>query len=272
DPAAHDYFIKIQEAYDYLMNENKRLLLNQFIESYNTNKQSYQTHNQDYNQTKHNKNFHEKLLPIIHTFFCDRKSFSLNDYIFLQWNVSNCKSVKINILGDVALQGTQYYQITKFTEKLVVKMEIVGLDDQIYTSEIKLNYFNENPAIKAYHQMLSKNPKTKQIHFKQEQFFYTHSRISKLTFVNRFIFLVILLVLNILAFVNATFPHFYFVMICALISAIGVQIVKRCHDLKDYKNNSILLLIPVINFKIIKDLFTADSQKGINEFGVYPKQ
>ena len=271
DPAAHNYFLKINEAYDFLMNENKRFLLNQYLQSVKQVKNQQQSYQQNTQQPKQQSQ-DAIPQPIIKTFFCDRKSFSLNDHIYIKWEVYQCKSVSINVFGNVANHGGQYYKVNKFVSQLKIVLRIVGLDDRIYTSEIILNYFNDKPGMKAYHEMLSKNPETKEIHFKQEKYLFSHARISRLTFVNRFIVLAIVLLITTFLFVQATHPQFLFIILCSVIATIWVQCVKRLHDLKAHKHKVWELAIPILNFKIIKDLFSVDSEKGSNEFGVYPKQ
>ncbi|MBA5793699.1 DnaJ domain-containing protein [Flavobacterium sp. xlx-214] len=263
DPFAHDYFLKINEAYDFLMNANKRLLLNQFLKSIEDAQKV------DTNQAR---NTQSSVAPNIHAFYCDRNSFTLNDTICLTWHVSNCKHVSINILGDVVNQGYQYYKINSFLEELKIVLTIIGVDDQIYTSEIVLKYYNENPAKKEFHKMLLKNPSTKEIHFKKEKFFHSHSRISRLTFINRFVLLTLILALSVFLFTKATYPHLLFIIICSLLLTIWVQIIKRLHDVERFRNKFWALLIPFYNIYVVIKLFRIESENTVNEYGVYPRQ
>lgn len=263
DPFAGSYFLKINEAYNFLMDDNKRMLLDQFL-TYKQDTQTGASNNQPKYQEKPKT---EDIKPNIEVFFCDRKSFSLNDYIFIQWQVSNCKSVKINLFGDVLFQGSKYYQVTKFVNELKIVLEVLGFDNKIYSSTILLPYFNEIPARKAYHQMVSNDSSTKEIHFKNERIFHAHSRISRLTFINRVIILGLLLLLTFIGFIKADFPHFYFILLFSLIAAIWVQFIKRFHDLISInKTNSRSI------FGVVNDLFFTDSVKNINKFGMYPEQ
>ncbi len=265
DPFASAYFQKINEAYNFLMDDNKRMLLHQFLTYQQPNQPKTNTHQPQYQQKTEPETVNLK--PNIEVFYCDRKSFSLNDYISVHWQVSNCKSVKINVFGDVLLQGSQYYQVTKFVNELKIELEVLGFDDKIYTSTIVLPYFNEIPARKAYHQMVSNDPKTKEIHFRSERIFHSHSRISRLTFVNRIIVLTVLLLLSFIGFMHADFPHFYFIIVCALIAGMWVQFVKRYHDLIPINKTNYSSI-----FGVAKDLFFTDSVKTINKFGMYPEQ
>lgn len=269
DPLASTYFQTINEAYNFLMDENKRLLLNQFL-SY---ADSARTYNKQHATTyeKANGATEQPLNPVIEVFFCDRKSFSLNDSIFIQWHVSNAKSVKINLFGDVLLADSKYYRVTKYSDELSIVLEILGYDHNTYTSTIKIPYYNEIPAKRAYHKMLSNDPNTKEIHFKDERFFHTHSRISRLTFINRNILLLVLLVLNILGFYHAAFPHFYFVIICSLLATIWVQFIKRFHDLVP-TNNEKTPHKKERKHSVIRELFFAESVNGTNTYGMYPEQ
>lgn len=265
DPFAATYFLKINEAYNFLSDDNKRLLLHQFL-NYQENSKTTEP---QYHQQKNEAAKETVLKPIIEFFFCDRKSFSFNDYICIQWQVTNAKSIKINLFGNVALQGSQYYKVTKFVEELRIELHILGHDAHIYESTIVLPYSNEIPARKAYHQMLLNDANTKEIHFRNERLFHTHSRISRLTFINRVVLLTLLLLLSFMGYAYADFPHFYLIIICFLTAAIWVQFVKRFHDLVPVVH---LASHATVDFSILKDLFCKESVNSFNKFGMYPDQ
>lgn len=266
DPRATDYFQKINEAYSFLMNENKRFLLNQFLKTVG---------NRPYQSSKKKEDVHfyqAPSKPVIHFFTTDRKTFTLGDYILVQWNVSQCRSVHLNILGAVDFSGTHYLRVEQFIDEIIILMTITGLDHKEYKYRIRLKYFNENPTIKAFHQVFAKNPKTKAIHFKQEQFFDTHSRISKNSFQNRMILLLTILSINCFFYSLATYKHFMFILLCFNFWLIYVQCYKRIHDIKHLKYDAHTLWIPLYDLLVFKKLFTEESEKEPNEFGVVPSQ
>ncbi|HUH26269.1 MAG TPA: DnaJ domain-containing protein, partial [Flavobacterium sp.] len=128
DSSAVDYFLKVKEAYEFLMNENKRLLLNQFLIAGHQSQRVYQQSETFYQAPPK---------PVIHYFSTDRKNFALGDYVLIQWNISQCKSVFINMIGNVEFSGTHYLKIENFIDELVILMTIKGLDDVEYKYQIK---------------------------------------------------------------------------------------------------------------------------------------
>lgn len=256
DPYAHEYFLKINEAYDFLINENKRFLLNQFLlVLQNTNKLE-----------------HEVQEPIVHSFFTDRKSFVINDYIFIRWHVAHCKEVSINILGAVSQEGSHYLKVDRYTDEILIILTVIGLNDKRYSYEIRLNYFNEHPAVKAYHEMVTKHSETKEINFKEEKFFDTHARLGKNEFVNRMMLLFLILLLNACLYSLVTYKHFMFILLVFNFWFIYVQCYKRLHDTVKLKTAAWKLWIPVYNLFILKELFVLDSEPETNMFGIPPLQ
>lgn len=264
DPISVDYFLKINEAYDFLMNENKRLLLNQFLIS------AHQKQTFSQPQKTQETVYRTPQKSIIHYFSTDRKNFTLHDYILIQWNVSQCKSVFINVIGNVNFSGTHYLKIEHFIEELVILMTVVGLDDIEYKFQIKLFYHNENPALKAFHEMLLKNPETKSINFKQEKLFYYHARLSKNEFNNRIILLLIILATNSFFYISANYKYVMFIVLGFNLWLIYVQIYKRMHDIEHLKNDLYKLWIPIYNLYVFKDLISEKSENAVNEFGMKP--
>ena len=263
DPLAHDYFLKVNEAYDFLMNQNKRLLLNQFLRTAVEKKIA---------ESFFNENYSQQIKPVIHLFKTDRKTFSLHDYILIQWNVSQCKAVHLNILGNVAFSGSHYLRVEEFVEEIKILMTVTAFDDAEYKYQITLKYFNENPAVQAFHEMLAKNPQTKSIHFKEERFFDTHARIGKNVFKNRMFLLLIFLAATIFLFVKVTPKHFVFLLLLFNLWVIYAQCLKRIHDISALKNNWWSIWIPVYNLWIFYKLFVLESEPNANEFGMIPQQ
>src|SRR5690606_22546252 len=89
DPFATSYFLKVNEAYDFLMDVNKRMLLHQYLFA-------VANHNQE-NLQKNRQYSPPVTKPLIHVFQVNKKHFAVNDLVLLQWNVSQCKAVHINV-------------------------------------------------------------------------------------------------------------------------------------------------------------------------------
>jgi len=274
DPFAHSYFLKINEAYDFLMDVNKRMLLHQFLyihEVSKVTKDNYQTKHQE-TYTQNQQQNASGVEPVIHFFSADKKHFVLNDHILLQWNVSQCKSVTINVFGSVSFSGTHYLKIDHFAEEIIVLMTVVGLDDKEYKYQIKLHYSNKNPAKKAFQKIKFQYPNADEIHFKKETFFGLNARINKNQFKNRMILLGSLFLILIFLFFLPTAKVLVFFLLLILSWIIFSQFYKRIHDTEKYKNKVGLLLIPIYNLLIVSELFVLDSESKDNEFGMVPQK
>lgn len=274
DPFASSYFLKISEAYNFLTDENKRMLLHQFLYIHEVSKATNSNYQTKYQQTytQNQQQNTSGVEPIIHLFSADKKHFVLNDHILLQWNVTQCKSVTINVFGDVAFSGTHYLKIDHFTEEIIVLMTVVGFNDKEYKYQIKLQYSNKNPAKKAFQKIKSQYPNADEIHFKKETFLGLHARINKNEFKNRMFLLgSIFLILTVLFFLT-TAKALVFFLLLILSWIIFSQCYKRIHDTEKYKYKVGLLLIPIYNLFIISKLFVLDSESDVNEFGMIPEK
>src|SRR5690606_2010399 len=192
DPFATEYFLKVQEAYNFLMDTNKRLLLHQFLQSNPNPKRqtarssNYQQPNNN-NQPKSETSFQtssKEIKPFIHFFSADKKVFRVNDRILLQWNVSQCKSVMINVIGNVPFAGTHYLHVDHFTETIEVLMTVIGLDDTIYKYPILLKYDQSNRAAVEMQRMEVHYPDLDQVHFFTEGSSGTNPRLGSNEFKN----------------------------------------------------------------------------------------
>lgn len=215
DPFAEAYFLKINEAYNFLLDDNKRMLLHQFLSFNHINNQTTSKHQAKYQEKSSENNWknHTEVEPIIHLFTADKKQFMVNDHILLQWNVSQCKSVTINVFGNVSLAGTHYLKVDHFTEEIIVLMTVVGLNNKEYKYQIKLFYDNRNPSKKAFHKIKAQFPEVDEIHFKKETFFGLNARINKDQFKNRMILLALILSIVLLLFIFAPFKAVTFLML-----------------------------------------------------------
>jgi len=274
DPFAGSYFLKINEAYNFLMDDNKRMLLHQFLyiqEVSKATKTNHQTKYQENNTQSPQQNL-GRVEPVIHLFSADKKHFVLNDHILLQWNVSQCKSVTINVFGNVDFSGTHYLKIDHFAEEIIVLMTVIGFNDKEYKYQIKLQYSNKNPTRKAFQKIKSQYPDADEIHFKKETFFGLHARINKTEFKNRMIFLgSLFLILSVFFFTTAAKVLVFFLLVM-LSWIIFSQCYKRIHDTQKYKYKVGFLLIPIYNLFIISKLFVLDSESDVNEFGMIPEK
>src|SRR5690554_1826047 len=266
DQDAKLYFQKINEAYTFLMNENKRLLLNQYLKAVGNSNYQPKTKSEQY------AHHQQSSKPIIYQFSSNKKVYSLGDYILIQWNVGNCKSVYLNILGEVESVGSHYLHVKHFVKEIEVLMTLIGFDNQEYKYKIQLKYANENPVLEAFHEVLSKNPNTKIEHFKKESFFLKRGRISKNTFQNRQKLLAFFLVISLILYYLSIAKLVLLLIILFLLLMSYIQAYKRIHDIKHLKYFANRLWIPFYNLIFFKELFKHPSENGPSEFGMMPKQ
>lgn len=281
DPAASDYFITINSAYEFLMDENKRLLLNQFLQANDYNNfQKATTQNPSENtntRTEHSPNTRQDYnrnnqpLPIVHNFSCDRSHYTLGDHILISWSVSQCKSVRVSILGNVDFVGSEYFRIDTFSERLKITLRIVGLDDKEYVSEMILYYQEENLYKKAYHEVLNHYPNANPKHFVKESLFNTHGRLGKKEFTYRMILFVSILIFLSVCYYNLNGKLVLFILLVAFLWTIYQQLKKRTQDVKSYKDFAKKVVLPVWNISYLKGLFTMQSEPNSNEYGVLPE-
>lgn len=269
DPFANSYFLKINEAYDFLMDDNKRLLLHQFLHLQHTSKTTNNNNQQSkYQEDKFNKQ--EVLEPVIHFFSADKKHFEINDYVLLQWNVSQCKSVSINVFGTVDFAGTHYLKIDHFADEIIVLMTVIGFNNKEYKYQIKLQYSDKNPAKKAYQKVKAQYPNAEAINFKEETFFGMHARINKNVFKNRMILLGLVFLIELVVFFIAPLQTVTFLVLLILSWLAFTQCYKRIHDTKSLKYKVYLLFVPIYNLFVLQRLFILDSETNENEFGIIP--
>lgn len=266
DQNATLYFQRINEAYAFLMNENKRLLLNQYLTALENTASTSKARSRQYT------NYQSTFKPVVHQFSTDKTVYTLGDYILIEWNVGNCKSIYINFLGEVNASGSHYLHIKKYTEEIVILMTLIGYDNQEYKYRIRLKYYNENPVIKAYHEVLSRSPKTNIEHFKKENFFLTRGRISKNTFLNRQILLVLFFIMALILYSLSIAKTLMIIVVVFLFWLFFVQAYKRIHDTSQLKFFAHHLLIPFYNLFLLRKLMILPSENGPSEFGLMPKQ
>lgn len=255
DSIAVDYFLKINEAYDFLMNENKRLLLNQFLVS------AHQKQTFSQPQKTQETVYRTPQKPIIHYFSTDRKNFTLHDYILIQWDISQCKSVFINVIGNVNFSGTHYLKIEHFIEELAILMTVVGLDDVEYKYQIKLFYKDDNPYRAAFARQKKLDDKVNPRHFVKEDEFKRFGRIDKKTFYKRTLKCLLIMFLGF--WLDKSIlqnPLVVYLIILFGIWYMILQFIKRFQDLEE---NSILKFT---------DVFTKNSYVQTNNYGLSPIQ
>ena len=266
DPFANTYFLKINEAYDFLSDENKRLLLHQFLYASTINQKAKIN-----NETQTSENY-QVSKPIIHFFKVNKNTYEINDKILIEWHVSQCKSVHITFLGLVLFNDARYLKVDHFSEEIIIVMTVIGLDDLEYKYRINLVYQNNNPAKTAFEKMKIDFSDVDPIHFKKETFFGLHARIEINTFKNRMVLLGILFFINFLLLSFTTAKVFFFIVLIILSWLIFSQTYKRMHDTFKYKNKVWMIFIPLYNIIVLKELFVLQSEPQINPFGVIPKK
>src|SRR5690606_11391370 len=185
--------------------------------------------------------------PLMHAFQVNKKHCAVNDLVLLQWHVSQCKALHIDVLGNVSFAGTHYLKMDHFADKIIILMTITGLDNTAYKYQIKLLYDNSNPAEKAFQKIKLQFPDVDEAHFKKETFFGMNARINKNEFKNRLVFLSIPMVLNTFLFLFSTIQIVSFLIHIVLLWVIFSQCYKRIHDIEKLKNNVWKLFIPLYN-------------------------
>lgn len=262
DPFAHTYFLKINEAYDFLMDANKRFLLHQYL---HTVQHAAATNSQETNHV------HQKAVaPDILLFAVDKKYFKVGDYILLQWNISNCRRVHISLLGDVHFSGTHYIKMEHFTEEFIILMTVEATDGTLYKYQIKLLYDNSNPVQAAFEKIKAQFPQVDEIHFKKETFFGMNARINGNEFKNRMLFLGTLQAICLVFFILTSLKVILFLLGLILFWLTFAQLYKRAHDTLAYKNKVYYLFVPFYNLYIAAQLFKTPTEPAVNEFGMLP--
>lgn len=102
---AASIFIEIKEAYEVLIDDERRVHYNQLLD--------YANHKQ-----KQKVN----ISPTIKTFYCDNAEFSIGDIVTFTWEVINADVVELRPFGKVENSGTKKIRITEVSTNLLVEL------------------------------------------------------------------------------------------------------------------------------------------------------
>ena len=160
---AHQYFIVIKEAYEYLSEPQKKRYLDEVLHR----QKQMQNRPREANQSSSTHIFP----PKIHFFRANAMHYSRNDMVVLEWYVEGAKSVEIDYLGAVNHQGKHGLKLKRVENELVVNMRVLGADNQYYYEKISFVYRDKNPYIEAWRLQRQHNPFVDQDHFRPEHFF-----------------------------------------------------------------------------------------------------
>src|SRR5690606_37632523 len=100
---------------------------------------------------------------------------------------------------------------------------MIGLDGNVYTSEIEVYYQEEDPQKRAFHQILREYPDAKFEHFAHESISNTIGRIGKNEFVNRLIFIGVILLISLVFYTQMQAKIVFFVVIAFLLYLVYAQ-------------------------------------------------
>jgi curved DNA-binding protein CbpA len=97
DPFYTLHYEKVKEAYDILSDDHRRFRYDKAIER---------------QQTTESKNSSDAPPPTIAAFFASKNSVKKGDIITISWEVFNAEKIRINLIGEVASNGTQTIRLT----------------------------------------------------------------------------------------------------------------------------------------------------------------
>lgn len=242
DPAASDYFIAINNAYEILNNALKKEIYDR--ELYNFLHAVTTTANQEVQ---------------LNYFKVHSEYFNPNDYITVSWDVMNASNVFIDGLGWVSHQGSSSILVQEYGEVFTLSMKAYNNQGTVYEWKHTLKNIDYNPTIEAFNRFLKEGKQVDVKHFKKENQFNTFGRISSKTFIYRIIKSVFLGFFIIYIHRGRWFENdlLDILIILAVLLYGYCQLVKRKNDLHN-------------NYASIADLF----QKNSNElFTIYgPKE
>lgn len=251
---AHQYFIVVKEAYEYLSNpDNKRYLDNILLRQQQINRQSKTNHQRQYPA------------PKLHYFKANTTYYSVNDLVIIEWRVEGAMRVEIDYLGEVNPSGKHGLKLKKIQDNLKIGMRVIGFDQQQYYHSLTFIYRDKNPNVEAWRTRRKINPDVNEAHFKTENIFGLHGRVSVETFRQR-IFTATAILMFILWIGYAQNWSFLILLgMFAYFFLFRVNITKRLRDFNGTISTSILPNPPAG----IKQLFNRQGVRHTNDFGPY---
>lgn len=254
---AHQYFIVIKEAYEYLSEPQNKRYLDDILHRQKQMQSRPRTANQS--STTHN------FPPKIHFFRANATHYSRNDMVVLEWYVEGAKSVEIDYLGAVNHRGKHGLKLKRVENELVVNMRVLGIDNQYYYQKISFVYRDKNPYIEAWRLQRQQNPFVDQEHFRPEQFFSSNGRIAVETFVQRISMVTLVFASFIWVSYWQDWMFVVYLNVFVYLSIMRATFSKRLHDL-----DANWSFFNAVGFgQAINRLFTQQGKKNPNNYGLH---
>ena len=255
DPQAHQYFILLTEAYDFLLHPQKRENLNNVL------KRSF---------TRREVNMEKQAVPLpFIKFTASAFTYSLNDSVILHWQVENAKQVFLDFAGYVALSGGYTLRIDEFHEVLEVKLVVTDFNDQVHIQKIQLKYRDKNPRMEAARQFKKKYPDVNIEHFKPEHPLNIHGRISKQTYSFRLFLALVFFCFWFYFSVSTHSVSVRLICISVFISFVFANTIKRLQDLGKDGMQAFRLFIPFYQFYFVYYLCGQQGTTEVNRYGIH---
>lgn len=257
---AHQYFIVIKEAYEYLSDpKNKRWLDEILIRQKQIKNQSTEY------ARKESQSGNNWPPPKIHYFKSNTSFYSLDDIVVIEWQVEGAKSVDIDYLGTVNAMGKHGLKLKRVEEELVVSMRVTGFDNQHYYRKLVFKYRDKNPNVEAWRRQRTINPNVRQEHFKKENIFGVYGRVPVETFRQRIIVATVFLAVMLWLSFWQQWTFVFYLSLFVYVFFINVTFSKRLHDLNT-SWSEVFLPNP---FNGIKTFFTRRGIQKTNDYGPY---
>ena len=269
---ASTIFIEIKEAYEVLIDENRRVHYNHLLD------------------ISLNRNFQQSnIIPTISFFYADCADFNLGDIITFSWEVSDADVVELRPFGNVTQTGSKKIKITDVNSDLLVELICYNSISRNYVFSqiiLKKKITNTNNINKTnfdtpnqrddksefYARLISENPHINPKHFQQEKLFGIYGRISEKEYGLRFtVFTTIYLIGMTLFWANGDLNSLF----CLLLNAfyytlLYIQALKRFHDFNSNGNYAFLSVIPIVCWFQAAYLYEKDGDSELNNYGINP--
>lgn len=261
DPFFENLFNQVQEAYEVLGNEQRRL--------------EYDSGAVLEDERKQKSTQQDSLMPGIHLFQADKSFFYDGDVIRFEWETTNAEIVRIKPFGLVEPVGAKSFKLRNCSkEALIITIEATNLStDRTVVQSIEL--FNKSlDDSGSIENLITENSAYSSDGQEEEKFFSIKGRLRRNSFVPRAILLFVTAVLLYLFSENAAEPSTVILSYCA-IAACGIlflmQSVKRLHDTNYSSWWLFSIFFPLLTILFLLHAFFIDGTPGPNKYGNDPK-
>jgi curved DNA-binding protein CbpA len=292
-----EMYRNIQEAYDVLSNETKKV-------AYDSEK--------NINEVDASKDSHGDVNPKILYFEADKDSFVEGDTIELKWETRNADKIIIKPFGELENSGSKMFKLKNFnkTELSIALKATNSLSGETLTKTIKLknkvtefdfSEFEEDeqnssqtdssniPESEPIGETVTSNsfeqtapqpetfeksePQQEQEQV-QESFFSIKGRLRRSTYIGRALLLGIPVGITTMAIQESydettIFLSAILMLFCSVL--IFIQFIKRLHDINLSGWFSLINFIPYVGALFGLVILFIDGKKGENQYGIDPK-